>query len=55
MNIMYEEDLARGLVEELLDTIHQYDETMNMATVLGCLDIVRMHLVMEVLDREDDD
>lgn len=53
--MMYEDGLVQGLVEELLDTIHQYDETMNMASVLGCLEIVKMHLVMEVLDSEDDD
>lgn len=52
---MYEDGLVQGLVEELLDTIHQYDETMNMATVLGCLEIVKMHLVMEVVNDDGDD
>ena len=50
---MYEDGLVRGLVEELLETIHKYDETMNVATVLGCLDIVKMHLVMEIVNYDE--
>ena len=44
--------LAEGLVNELLELIHKYDETMVLPTVLGCLDLVKQQLI---LDHTEDD
>ena len=46
--------LAGGLVEELLDLVHKYDETLYMATVIGCLELVKQQLINDSLEDEDD-
>ena len=38
----------------MLDVIHKYDETMVLATAIGCLDIVKAQLIADVLEDEDD-
>lgn len=50
----YTGDLAEGLVEELLEVIHKYDESMILATALGCLDIVKTQLIQDHMEDEDD-
>lgn len=47
--------LAGGLVDELLDVIHRYDESLYMVTVLGCLELVKQQLILESVEDEDDD
>ncbi len=47
--------LADGLVDELLEAIHKYDESLYMATVIGVLELVKQQLIQESLDREDDE
>ena len=44
--------LAQHLVDELLDLIHKYDESLYLATVLGALEIVKQQLFLDQL--EDD-
>lgn len=46
--------LANGLTEELLALIHKYDESMYMATVIGCLELVKQQLITESMEDEDD-
>jgi len=46
--------LANGLTDELLALIHKYDESMYMATVIGCLELVKLQLLAESLEDEDD-
>jgi hypothetical protein len=46
-------DIAQGLVDDVLATIHKYDETILLPTVLGCLDIVKAQLLAEHIDEED--
>ena len=46
--------LADGLVQELLQVIHKYDETMVLPTALGCLEIVKQQLIQEHMEDEDD-
>ncbi len=53
--ILSQGKLADGLVDELLETIHKYDETLYMATVIGVLELVKQQLIQESIDREDDD
>jgi hypothetical protein len=47
--------LAEGLVNELLELIHKYDETMMLPTVLGCLDLVKQQLISEHMEDDYDE
>jgi hypothetical protein len=53
--ILNQGKLANGLVDELLEIIHKYDETMYMATVIGVLELVKQQLINESIDIEDDE
>jgi hypothetical protein len=46
--------VAGGLVDELLEVIHKYDETLYMATVIGCLELVKQQLINEASEDDDD-
>jgi len=46
--------VASGLVDELLEVIHKYDETLYMATVIGCLELVKQQLINEASEDDDD-
>jgi hypothetical protein len=46
--------LAEGLVEELLDLVHKYDETIYMATVIGCLELVKQQLINDAMEEDND-
>jgi hypothetical protein len=47
--------VAGGLVEELLEVIYKYEESLYMATVLGCLDLVKQQLIKDVYGEGEDD
>jgi hypothetical protein len=53
--ILSQGKLADGLVDELLEAIHKYDETLYMATVIGVLELVKQQLIQESIDRGDDE
>ena len=42
--------VAGGLVDDLLELIHKYDESLYMATVIGCLELVKQQLINETMD-----
>jgi len=46
--------VAGGLVDEMLELIHRYDESLYMATVIGCLELVKQQLVNDNLEDVDD-
>ena len=46
--------LANGLVDELLEVIHKYDETLYMATVIGCLELIKQQLINESMGNSDE-
>jgi len=46
--------VAGGLVDELLELIHRYDESLYMATVIGCLELVKQQLINDSLEDVDD-
>ena len=48
-------NLAQGLADEMLALIHQYDDSMYLATVLGVLEIVKAQLIQEHMDEEEDE
>ena len=51
--ILNQGKLAGGLVDELLEVIHKYDETLYMATVIGCLELVKQQLINDNLENDD--
>ena len=46
--------LADGMVSELLEVIYKYEDAMILPTVLGILDIVKVQLIQEHFEDEDD-
>ena len=46
--------VAGGLVDELLELIHRYDESLYMSTVIGCLELVKQQLINDSLEDADD-
>jgi len=52
--ILNQGKVAGGLVDELLEVIHKYDETLYMATVIGCLELVKQQLINEASEDDDD-
>jgi len=53
--ILSQGKLADGLVDDLLEAVHKYDETLYMATVIGCLELVKQQLINESLETDDDE
>ena len=49
----YNSNLSQGLVAELLEVIHEYDETMLLPTALACLELVKQQLIQDHLDDID--
>ena len=52
--ILSQGKLADGLVDELLEAIHKYDETLYMSTVIGVLELVKQQLINESMESNDD-
>jgi hypothetical protein len=46
----YEQSLARGLVEELLEVIHSYDETLMYVTVIGAIETVKHQVLLDQME-----
>ncbi len=51
----YQGDIAQSLVEEILDLIEKYHDTMMVATAIGCLDIVKFQILQNHMEEDDDD
>ena len=47
-------DVAEGLVNEMLALIHEFDETLYMSTVIGCLELVKQQLINDSLEDDDE-
>ena len=52
--IMNQGKVAGGLVDEMLELIHKYDDTLYMSTVIGCLELVKQQLINDSLEDVDD-
>ena len=52
--ILNQGKVAGGLVDELLELAHKYDETLYMSTVIGCLELVKQQLINESLESDDE-
>lgn len=46
--------LTGGLVDELLETIYRYEESLYLPTVLGALEIVKAQLLAAHMEEDDD-
>ena len=46
--------VAGGLVDEMLELVHKYDESLYMATVIGCLELVKQQLINDCMEDDDD-
>ena len=46
--------VAGGLVDDLLELVHRYDESLYMATVIGCLELVKQELIYESMENNDE-
>lgn len=46
--------VAQALVDELLEVIHKYDESLYMSTAIGVLEIVKQQLINDSLENVDD-
>ena len=53
--ILTQGKLADGLVDDLLATVHKYDETLYMATVIGVLELVKQQLINDSIEDDEDD
>ena len=51
----YSGNLTQALVDELLEVVHKYDETLLLPTALGCLDLAKQQLIQDHMDEEDDE
>jgi hypothetical protein len=52
--ILNQGKVAGGLVDEMLELVHKYDESLYMATVIGCLELVKQQLINDAAEAEDD-
>ncbi len=46
--------LAEGMAEEIKAVVYKYHESMPLATAIGVLEIVKVELMQEHADKEDD-
>jgi hypothetical protein len=46
--------VAGGLVDEMLELVHKYDDTLYMATVIGCLELIKQQLINDSLEDYDE-
>jgi hypothetical protein len=51
---LHQGKVAQHLVDDLLDKIHQYDDTLYMSTVIGVLELVKQQLINDLLEDADD-
>lgn len=52
--ILNQGKVAGGLVDEMLELVHKYDETLYMSTVIGCLELVKQQLINESMGGSDE-
>jgi glutaredoxin-related protein len=55
MTYDYQGSLSQKLVDELLEVVHRYDETIMVATAIGCLEIAKAQVLLDHMEVEDDD
>lgn len=51
----FEPNLAQGLVDELLDVIYKYSDSMMVVTAIGCLEVVKAQLLEDHMGAQDEE
>ena len=51
----YDAEIAQGLVDEILNVVYKYSESMLTATAVGCLEVDKMQLLADQVDEMEDD
>jgi len=53
----YEQNLSSGLVQEILDLVFKYHDTMMLTTAIGCLELAKMELLEQhrILEEDEDE
>lgn len=46
--------ITQALVDELLAVVHKYNQTMLLPTALGCLDLVKLQLIQEHMEDDEE-
>ena len=46
--------LAQGLIDELMAVIEKYDQTLDMSTVIGVLELLKQQLINDSLEDIED-
>ena len=41
----FEPNLAAGLVEDILDAVYKYHDSVTLVTAIGCLELAKTHLI----------
>jgi hypothetical protein len=54
MTYDYQGSLSQKLVDELLEVVHRYDNTMMVATAIGCIEIAKAQLLQDHIEEDDD-
>ena len=50
----YSGSIYSGLVDELLEVIYKYEETMYVPSVVGCLEVVKQQILLDHLENDDE-
>jgi hypothetical protein len=52
----YFNGITQGLIDEVLEVVYKYEDTMNISTAIGCLEFVKIQLIQDAQqDAEDDE
>jgi hypothetical protein len=55
MTYDYQGSLSQKLVDELLEVVHRYDETLMVATAIGCLEIAKTQVLLDHMEVDEDE
>ena len=51
----YDADIAQGLVDEIINVVYKYSESMLTATAIGCLEVAKMQILTDQVNEMEDD
>lgn len=51
----YFNGITQGLIDEILDVVYKYEDTMNVSTAIGCLEFVKLQLIEDARNNEEDE
>lgn len=51
----YDADIAQGLVDEIIELVYKYSESMLTATAIGCIEIAKIQILNDQATELEDD